>query len=47
MFNYLHKKFYTKFGHLLAAIFISMPTYLKSLEPGVVKKNQIKYWKNK
>ena len=47
MFNYLHKKFYTKFGHLLAAIFISMPTYLKSLEPDVSNKSKIQYWKNK
>jgi len=47
MFNYLHKKFYTKFGHILAAIFISLPTYIKHSEPGVVKKNQIQYWKHK
>lgn len=47
MFNYLHKKFYTKFGYLLAAIFISMPTYLKSLEPDVSNKSKIQYWKHK
>ena len=47
MFNYLHKKFYTKFGHILAAIFISMPTYLKPLEPGVYNKSKIQYWKHR
>ena len=47
MFNYLHKKFYTKFGHILAAIFISMPTYLKPLEPERNNKHKIQYWKNK
>ena len=47
MFNYLHKKFYTKFGHLLAAIFISMPTYIKPSEPERVNKSKIQYWKHK
>lgn len=47
MFNYLHKKFYTKFGHILLIVFTSLPVYLKSSEPDVAKKNQIKYWKNK
>ena len=40
MFNYLHKKFYTKYGHILAAIFISLPTYLKHLEP---EKEELKF----
>ena len=47
MFNYLHKKFYTKFGHVLAAIFISLPTYLKSLEPVRSNKSKVQYWKHK
>lgn len=47
MFNYLHKKFYTRFGHVLAAIFISLPTYLKSLEPERNSKSRVQYWKHK
>ena len=47
MFNYLHKKFYTKYGHVLAAIFISMPTYLKHSEPEKSNKTKIQYWKHK
>lgn len=47
MFNYLHKKFYTKFGHVLAAIFISIPTYIKSLEPERFKKSKVQYWKHR
>ena len=47
MFNYLHKKFYTKYGHVLAAIFISLPTYLKHSEPEKSNKPKIQYWKQK
>ena len=47
MFNYLHKKFYTKFGHILAAIFISLPIYLKHSEPEKINKSKIQYWKQK
>ena len=47
MFNYLHKKFYTKYGHVLAAIFISLPTYLKHSEPEKNNKTKIQYWKQK
>ena len=47
MFNYLHKKFYTKYGHVLAAIFISLPTYIKHSEPEKSNKTKIQYWKQK
>ena len=47
MFNYLHKKFYTKYGYVLAAIFISLPTYLKHSEPEKSNKPKIQYWRHK
>ena len=47
MFNYLHKKFYTKYGYVLAAIFISIPTYLKYSEPDKSNKAKIQYWRHK
>lgn len=47
MFNYLQKKFYTKYGYVLAAIFISLPTYLKYSGPVDANKSKIQYWKHK
>ena len=47
MFNYLHKKLYTKYGHVLAAIFISLQTYIKHSEPEKTNKTKIQYWKQK
>ena len=46
MFNCLHKKFYTEYGYVLAAIFISLPTYLKHSEPEKSNKAKIQYWKH-
>ena len=47
MFNYLHKKLNTKYGHVLAAIFISLPTYIKHSEPEKSNKTKIQKKKKK